>query len=426
MEERSLEMIALVYALCILLFVWFGSKTLGFFKGLACGAVVVFVTGVAVGVQRFRWQERHAQRRQRRETNNVNTINQASAHDSTTEYCDGTTLPIYPGQVYLPPDLDPTDMRNGGSLRWEPLHCKIKHHSIKSARECLIQSNKTMLFFGDSLMYGLTLGLHFGAGMSKQLVNKSHYNFNMYVPGEEENLNPIRFSWLNTVTKGDPSNEETDPGRAKWIREADIIFLHHGLWDIGKYSEGVLNFYQGLKKRVAKIKAGMKPGARLVIYELHKILRDNCMEYYDECYRCNPDDKVAAYREALQTVAACQDVYTYSTYDVGDRLRAQSLDGNHFDGAVHSVEKDILLNHLCGWDNVSDAIPFTKRTVCNEEENIKKWASTPDALIGRECMKVSWYDRGFMAGTTKPLVKSNTHPRELDTAYLRDFHEING
>eukprot|EP01061_Rhynchopus_euleeides_P021068 TRINITY_DN34273_c0_g1_i1.p1 TRINITY_DN34273_c0_g1~~TRINITY_DN34273_c0_g1_i1.p1 ORF type:complete len:416 (+),score=154.51 TRINITY_DN34273_c0_g1_i1:64-1311(+) len=413
MQERSYEMIALAYFALLGLVVWFSSKTLGFWKSMAFGLVLFVVTCIPWGVHREQWRMEHARRARERAADRDVILYGAVPDRPEVPYCTSNNEAMQGGHVYAP-------NKTGFPMHvWVPGRCRLQYFNISTARECLVSTNRSILFLGDSLLLGVSNSLHYGAAMSKGLIGGSKFNFGMYVPGHEDDLSPIRFSWLSSAYVGDPA-DANDTLRNPWVADADLVMVHHGLWDLGKYSEGAVSFYYKVKQRLQRLKGAMKTGAQLVLFELHNIQRHRCEDYFEVCHHCNHPKKVQAYREALRMAAACTDTPTYFTYKIGENMITHSKDGNHYDEVVRAVEKDLLLNAMCPRPNGEEAMQWNDPGQCDEDASIAKWKAVPEAMVGKECTRIPWYNMGnLMTGTPRKKRSVNQVPEELDTLYLK-------
>ena len=298
---------------------------------------------------------------------------------------------VFPGAVYQNGTVNDT--------RWEPDACTLKHFSVSEGRECLRQGKQRFAFFGDSLMDGVAIG--FGQKSNLTMVRydleevgdmHSRYNNAWFLDNMTEPI--AEFYWTQSAFLMDPSDATARPNASHALRSADVIVLHHSLWDMSLTCRGVISFYKALKRRIHTYQRTAKPGARIIVFDLHWLFPGRCVVKYGlegRCFRWNRLDKTVAYREALRLAAACTGVELYSNIGIYKAMPQFTRDGVHFEvPPVMNLESDVFMNGICRRGN-SPPMTFVQpeHYGCNEDTMIDKWISHPRTLV---CPKQTRYE----------------------------------
>ena len=292
---------------------------------------------------------------------------------------------IYPGRVYNTP-ADTT------SLVWVPSSgCKLHHFNPTEVTTCL--SGKKIAFFGDSLLDDTAEALAARANGRHEARDseevegrwwKARPNRACFLEGQETPF--LEFFWTQSAFYNDP----TDPSREKAsfaIRNADVVVLNNAMWDIGDSCQGVHAYYHALKARIEKVQHVVKPGAMLVLYDLHWIYsRRTCTPKPDgegsNCHTHNqPISRVGHYRTALRLAAACTGVRLLSDTEMTKLIPEHTPDGVHFKTWESKFMKaDVFLNGICtrGGEAPMEFTIYPKES-CNVTQPFIDWENSPSA-----------------------------------------------
>ena len=288
---------------------------------------------------------------------------------------------IYPGRVYK----TPTD---NTSLVWVPSSgCKLQHFEPTDVNTCLSGPQKKIAFFGDSLLDDLAdaiavrgNGRHQYYAPAEDVEGrwwKARPNRGYFLEGQETPF--LEFFWTQSAFYNDP----TDPSRKNAsfaIRNADIVVLNNAMWDIGDSCQGVHAYYHALKARIEKVQSVVKPGALLVLYDLHWIwTKKICSpKKGGGCFVYNPIARVKHYRTALRLAAACSGVRLMSDTEMTKLIPLQTPDGVHFKTyEAKFMKADVFLNGICargGQDPME--FPILPRASCNVTQHFIDWENS--------------------------------------------------
>eukprot|EP01061_Rhynchopus_euleeides_P026958 TRINITY_DN43889_c0_g1_i1.p1 TRINITY_DN43889_c0_g1~~TRINITY_DN43889_c0_g1_i1.p1 ORF type:complete len:442 (+),score=119.20 TRINITY_DN43889_c0_g1_i1:65-1327(+) len=298
--------------------------------------------------------------------------------DSSEPYC-ALNSEIFPGAVH--------DHTNTSDYYWEPEgKCRLKRFTTAEARACT--KNINIAFYGDSLMDDLSSG--FATKIGAEIVSHqresadglhSRINKAHLVNGTRGEEVASQFFWTHSVFALDPTNETMRPNASQALRAADVAVLHHSTWDMGLTCQGLFQFYSALTTRLQRMREVMKPGARLVLYDLHWIWNRRCLAENGpnaKCFKCNKPARARGYRAALHLAAACAGAEMFSTAELYKHMPAHTNDGIHYESSLWSMESDVLLNGLC---HRGDTAPMTFNTgTCNQRAAMREWRKNTEAV----------------------------------------------
>ena len=307
---------------------------------------------------------------------------------SDVAYC-ASQDQIYPGRVYNTP-------AETTSLVWVPDgDCKLHHFSPTEVTTCLSdlqKSGKKIAFFGDSLLDDLADAITARAHgrhvwLDSEDVEgrwwKARPNRACFLPEQETTF--LDFLWTQSAFYNDP----TDPSRENAsfaIRNADIVLINNAMWDIGDSCQGVQAYYHAMKGRIEKVQHAVKPGALLVLYDLHwiwtkKICTPKPNGQGSNCFVYNPIERVKHYRNALRLAAACTGVRVLTDTEMTKLIPQQTSDGVHFQPyEAKFMKADVFLNGICTRGGVAP-MEFTvyPKESCNVTQHFIDWENSPTA-----------------------------------------------
>ena len=302
---------------------------------------------------------------------------------SEVAYC-ASQDQIYPGRVY-------NTTADTSSLVWVPdSNCKLHHFHPTEVTTCLTdlqKSGKKIAFFGDSLLDDLadaitarSKGRHVW-GESEDVEGrwwKARPNRACFLTEETPFL---EFFWTQSAFYNDP----TDPSREKAsnaIRTADIVVINNAMWDIGDSCQGIQAYYHAMKARIEKVQHAVKPGALLVLYDLHWIwTKKICNAEGKNCFVYNPIERVKHYRTALRLAAACTGVRVLTDTEMTKLIPQQTSDGVHFQPyEAKFMKADVFLNGICtrGGETPMEFTVYPKAS-CNVTQHFIDWENSPTA-----------------------------------------------
>ncbi|KAJ9463724.1 hypothetical protein DIPPA_27631 [Diplonema papillatum] len=274
---------------------------------------------------------------------------------------------------------------------WVPKSgCALRRkRDIPFWRWCLL--NKNIAFVGDSLMHVLATRVAEETGLKSRKkmfphpfkkgrpcpVSMCGFHDQMARFGAADNGH--KFSFFHC-----PSARNNATLKRPWVidevRNADYVIYGGGMWDMGvHFNNGPETFFEETYSRLGKLKAMLKPGAELIVYRLYHIHPEIKCPSAGLCKTCNNQKKAAAYRDALDVAAACLGLRVLDTVPMTrtDLVASLSRDGIHYLSRFN-VASDILANAICG-----DAPNMlTRRTECDKEGSLRRWATIPEAHVG--------------------------------------------
>ena len=315
---------------------------------------------------------------------------------------------IYPGNVYKTP-------ADTSSLVWVPsAGCKLHHFNPTEAATCL--SGKKIAFFGDSLLDDMAHAMNVRANGRHEFRPdeniagrwwKARFNRDFYLEGQEPYL---QFFWTQSAFYKDPTDFSRENASAA-IRNADIVVLNNGLWDIGASCQGVFAYYHAMKVRIEKVQSVVKPGAMLVLYDLPYIYTKKvCTPKPDgEGSNCQvhnqPKERVAEYRTALRLAAACTGVRVLSDTEMTKHIPSHTPDGVHYVTFESKFMKaDVFLNGICtrGGQAPMEFTVYPKES-CDATKHFMDWEYSPSAQLCHRPPKPSIADTPKAPETQAPV-----------------------
>eukprot|EP01059_Diplonema_ambulator_P001640 TRINITY_DN1139_c0_g1_i24.p1 TRINITY_DN1139_c0_g1~~TRINITY_DN1139_c0_g1_i24.p1 ORF type:complete len:981 (+),score=308.39 TRINITY_DN1139_c0_g1_i24:184-2943(+) len=251
---------------------------------------------------------------------------------------------------------------------WRPEKCTFAEYTPDMMMECL--RAVPYLSIGDSLGEQVYTYI-------RDELKKAGY-------GEDV---PMRQVWSPSTSVPYFQSDRNGKNQNDFMTQvAEFATISIGAWDIGVHWCGTDEFYDGLKAKVLKYKALLKPGARLALYNIHYIYPDKCGEKSTWCRTCNPIGKVTAYREIVQMVAACTSTGLLDTYPITKEGRNSSIDGLHYRNQVVKPKANIVMNMMCGSDvKGNNKLGLWYPNIeCNEAEAKARWRRDPVANVHSE------------------------------------------
>ncbi|KAJ9461770.1 Cas1p-domain-containing protein, partial [Diplonema papillatum] len=281
---------------------------------------------------------------------------------------------IYPGTIE----------RRRSRPFWVPRRgCKLRRFEDLDIESCFSRLNQ--VFLGDSLTRDIfrkmgRFGLH-------QVIKESHRFTDeekgpAYANKEEEGdiyghffevgEGKLEFYW-SAAARYDGSLNYTRTQSA--IKAADVVWVGSGAWDMGVMHVNPDVYFDLMYARVARLKATMKPGAKLILFPVHWLHIDRC-PVGRKCRLCNDPAKARVFREALTLVAACHGLPVLETSKVTKAAPEHTKDGLHYSKDVSLIQTDIYVNAVC-----SD-FGLYEPTTCDIEGSKRRWSQVPAAHIG--------------------------------------------
>ena len=347
-------------------------------------AAIVFATGLFI----FYWPSIQVRIALLSEVDDVITTD-SEPRTPEAGYCMSQEQ-IYPGRVYK-------TSKENNSFVWVPSSgCELHHFRPTDASACLNGLQKKIAFFGDSLIDDLADAIARRSNSRHEFYDppegiegrwwRPRPNRGFFLAGQTTPF--LEFFWTQSAFYNDP----TDPSRENAsfaIRNADIVLLNNAMWDIGDSCQGVHAYYHALKTRVEKVQSVVKPGALLVLYDLHWIWPNQCAAHKGQdskCFVYNPVARVKHYRTALRLVAACTGVRLMSDTDMTKFVPQHTTDGVHYDtDMVKFMKADLFLNGICTrGESAPMEFPILPRASCNVTQHFKDWENS---RFARECRK---------------------------------------
>eukprot|EP00754_Rhynchopus_humris_P003708 Rhum_TRINITY_DN11931_c0_g1::Rhum_TRINITY_DN11931_c0_g1_i1::g.48022::m.48022 len=133
------------------------------------------------------------------------------------------------------------------------------------------------------------------------------------------------------------------------IRDADVVILHHAIEDMLSVCRGPQSYAGSLRTRVRTLKGCLKPSGRLLMYELpaaFAFLRQS----QNASITLNPE-RFAAYAEAQELVAACEEVDVILHHQISAMLPQSQANINSqgpvFNATTDGMSSNVVLNGLC-------------------------------------------------------------------------------
>ena len=344
---------------------------------------VMALSGISFGLYHTPYQLDKMEARRARST----VVHGYRERGEREPYCADLTS-IYPGSIYIQPN--DTDR-----YRWEPWReCRIKHFTTAELATCA--ATKRIALFGDSLLDDVGEAIHFKSGTNQTIYTpKEHVkgrevkwgtrsNRGYQLPGAAEPF--LQSFWTPSVFHSDPT-EGARRNASHALRTSDYVMIHHGVWDSGQACQGLHAFYHALKARITKMQALVKPGAVLILYDLHWLWPKQCLLHKgmnSKCYRWNPIGRVKNYRRAIRLAAACTGVRLFSDAGMTQNTPTHTTDGIHYNTHyVMFLKADLFLNGVCERDG---APPMQFNTLppesCDELAALKDWE---DDKLARDC-----------------------------------------
>eukprot|EP01061_Rhynchopus_euleeides_P015615 TRINITY_DN2659_c1_g1_i3.p2 TRINITY_DN2659_c1_g1~~TRINITY_DN2659_c1_g1_i3.p2 ORF type:complete len:378 (+),score=81.47 TRINITY_DN2659_c1_g1_i3:69-1202(+) len=304
---------------------------------------------------------------------------------------------LYPGDVYTP------ESRN--DLQWEPAApCRLLHFKQDEILDCFADTlaGARIVFVGDSLIDDLGSAIAQLAGAHhvvydppedipgrwwKARPNRGHFLDMPQSPRPGEPYPFLEFFWTPSTFYNDPTDHRR-PNVSRAIREADIVLMNNAMWDIGDSCQNIFAFYHALKARIQRVQAAVKPGARVILHDLHWLWPNQCLIHkgqHSKCFIFNPVARVKHYRKAIRLAAACTGVHLFSDTEMTKHLPMRTDDGVHYDKFVNLMKADIFLNSICSRNRDPPfTLPVPSEKKCLEVEHFKVWEN--DAYA-RTCRK---------------------------------------
>ena len=138
-------------------------------------------------------------------------------------------------------------------------------------------------------------------------------------------------------------------GLSSIVRTADVVILHHAIEDMLSVCRGPLSYAGSLRTRVHTLKGCLKPSGRLLMYELpaaFAFLRQSL----NSSITLSPE-RFAAYAEAQELVAACEEVDVILHHQISAMLPQSQANinsqGTVFNATADGMSCNVVLNGLC-------------------------------------------------------------------------------
>lgn len=232
---------------------------------------------------------------------------------------------------------------------WMPSHCTFAAFNKSTVRECFV--NKTFGFYGDSTLRNIVNEIISLAGANIKLetwASAPGYRCGGGAIARGGNLNMY---WT-------PSAYYQKPASIGSMSTDDVSVIGIAAWDMGEYYKGVNTWFIRMKSLLLEA-AKKRNGRPLYVMHVHHLYPNQCKLQHDtesgrknveKCRRCNAEDAMLAFREALESAVLCvktsgfDNIHLVDTFGITSNSFAERVsDGVHFDGVVTRGEVNLLL-----------------------------------------------------------------------------------
>ncbi|KAL7533533.1 hypothetical protein ACHAXR_006755 [Thalassiosira sp. AJA248-18] len=233
-------------------------------------------------------------------------------------------------------------------------------------QQCL--ANKSISFYGDSTLRNI-------ANESIALAQAT-IQLETWAGGPRYHVGGGSLVGGNMAVWWTPSAYFQKPASVGTMETDDYSIISIGVWDMGGYYRGVDPWFTAMKNIL--LGAAKKRNHRPVyVMNLHRIYASKCQLKNDDakghrkfelCRKCNKEDAMFAFREALAAAVKCVYAEGYDNLHLIDTVGTtnssfaeEESDGVHFREHVTKMELQVVLAAIC---NGLEHLPVKMDLVC--------------------------------------------------------------